>query len=191
MTKKQENNSNINKEISPEDTASQQTNNDAVSAKGTEEDLEKMLETAENEIKDTYDRLLRVSAEFENYKKRVSRETDEFKKYANEALISALLPIMDNLERAIDAFRENHSDQESLLEGVLLTHAEILKVLEKFGVVSIDAAGKPFDPNYHEAVMQETAEDHPDNTVIRELQKGYLMHNRLLRPSMVVVSKKE
>ena len=153
--------------------------------------LEKELETTEFELKDTYDRLLRVSAEFENYKKRTTRETDEFRKYANETLVSALLPIVDNLERAICACGENQSNQTSLLEGVCLTHAEILKVLEKFNVAAIDAVGLPFDPNYHEAVMQEPSEDHPDNTVVKELQKGYLMHTRLIRPAMVVVSKKE
>lgn len=154
------------------------------------ESVEEILETAENELKDTYDRLLRVSAEFENYKKRINRETEEFKKYANEALVSALLPVVDNLERAIAAFQDNHTDQASLLEGVSLTHAEILRVLERFHVTAVDAMGKPFDPNYHEAVMQEASDEHPENTVIKELQKGYVMHNRLIRPAMVVVSKK-
>jgi molecular chaperone GrpE len=152
--------------------------------------IEKRLETKELELKDTYDRLLRISAEFENYKKRITRETDDFKRYANESLVSALLPIVDNLERAICACGENDSDQDPLLEGVCLTHTEILKVLEKFSVTPVDAVGLPFDPNYHEAVMQEPSEDHPDNTVVKELQKGYLMHTRLIRPAMVVVSKK-
>ncbi len=194
MTRKKEKKIDVKDQQSSESTmpdsrVDETAGEDLPLVQGTE-DLEKRLEAAENELKDTHDRLLRVSAEFENYKKRITRETEEFKKYANESLVSALLPIVDNLERAIEAFRESHGDQASLLEGVSLTHAEILKVLEKFSVTSINAVGMPFDPNYHEAVMQEPSEDHPENTVIQELQKGYMMHNRLIRPSMVVVSKK-
>ena len=155
------------------------------------EELQKKLESKEQEVKEIYDRLLRVSAEFENYKKRAKRETDDFKKFANESLIAALLPVVDNLQRAVVLFKENGSHTEPSAEGVSLTLSEILKVLEKFNVTGIDALGQPFDPNFHEAMMQESSDDHPDNTVIKELQKGYRIHGRLLRPSLVVVSKKK
>ena len=154
-------------------------------------DLEERIETSEQELKDTYDRLLRVSAEFENFKKRATRESDEFRKYANEALVSALLPVVDNLERAVDSSKEGVSDNDALLEGVSMTLTEILKVLERFHVKPVESLGEIFDPNFHQAMMQETSNAHPENTVLQEMQKGYLIHNRLLRPAMVVVSKKE
>jgi molecular chaperone GrpE len=153
--------------------------------------LEKKLEAKEQEVKDIYDRLLRASAEFENYKKRARRESDEFKKYANESLIAALLPVVDNLQRAVSSFKESGLGKEPLSEGVSLTLAEMFKALERFHVTPIESLGQPFDPNFHEAVMQESSDAHPDNTVIRELQRGYRIHDRLLRPSMVVVSKKK
>jgi molecular chaperone GrpE len=153
------------------------------------QEIEKKLELKEQEVKEIYDRLLRATAEFENYKKRARRESDDFKKYANESLIAALLPVVDNLQRAISSFKENDCHKATLAEGVSLTLAEILKVLEKFNVTAIESLGQPFDPNFHEAMMQESSDAHVDNTVIRELQKGYRIHDRLLRPSLVVVSK--
>ena len=120
-----------------------------------------------------------------------ARELDEYRKYANEAIASALLPVVDNLERAVNASKEGACDDSALLEGVSLTLDEILKVLEKFHITPITSLGETFDPNFHQAMMQETSNEHPENTVLQEMQKGYLIHNRLLRPAMVVVSKKE
>jgi len=152
-------------------------------------ELEEKLEAKEQEAKEKYDSFLRVSAEFENYKKRSSREMSDFKKFANEMLLKEMLTIVDNLERALDSTGVNENSEAKVLEGVDLTLKEVLKVLEKFGVKPIDALEVVFDPNYHQAVMQEASEDHPEQTVLRELQKGYLLHDRLLRPAMVVVSK--
>jgi len=152
-------------------------------------DLKSKLEIKTAEAEENYDRLLRVSAEFENYKKRTAREMADFKKFANQSLLRELLPIIDNLELAIKAAAEVPDGKDAcLLDGVELTRKEILKVFENFHVEPIDALGKPFDPNYHEAVMREESDEHPENTVVNELQKGYLMHDRLLRPSMVVVA---
>jgi molecular chaperone GrpE len=152
-------------------------------------DLRSKLEIKTGEAEENYDRLLRVSAEFENYKKRTAREMAEFQKYANQALLKELLPIIDNLELAIKAAEgASGSTDACLLDGVELTRKEILKVFESFHVEPIDALGQPFDPNFHEAVMREESDEHPENTVVNELQKGYLMHDRLLRPSMVVVA---
>jgi len=128
-----------------------------------------------------------LSAEFENYKKRLSRERDEFRKFANEALIKEILSVVDNLERAIES-AENESENNCVVEGVDMTHKEILKVLEKFNAKPIKAFGETFDPNFHQAVMNEETDEYIENTVIRELQKGYMLHDRLLRPAMVVVS---
>ena len=130
-----------------------------------------------------------MSAEFENYKKRSAREMSDFKKFANESLLKEMLPIVDSLELALGSLNGKAVSESGLREGVELTLKEIVKTLEKFGVKPIESLEKVFDPNYHQAVMQETSQDHPGQTVLKELQKGYLIHERLLRPAMVVVSK--
>ena len=151
--------------------------------------LEEKLEAATREAQENYDRLLRVSAEFENFKKRSAREMDELRKFSNQALVKDLLPIIDNLELALKSSEESGQDVDSKLrEGVELTRREILKIFEKYNVKQIEALGEPFDPNYHEAVMREESDRYGENTVISELQKGYLMHDRLIRPTMVVVA---
>lgn len=135
------------------------------------------------------DRALRLSAEFENYKKRTQREINDFKKFANESIFRQLLSVVDNLERAISAAQEN-SEESALFEGVKLTHKDIIKLFETFNVKSVKAENEPFDPNFHQAVTQEENDEFPDNTVTTVLQKGYLLQDRLIRPAMVVVSKK-
>ncbi len=151
-------------------------------------EIQAELETAEQEAKETYDRFLRVSAEFENYKKRSAREMDDLRKYANQSLIVEMLAVVDNLERALNSSNGNSSNDKCMADGVNLTLKEILKVFEKFNVKPIESIGQPFDPNFHQAMMQEETDDYPENTVITELQKGYMIHDRLLRPSMVVVA---
>jgi molecular chaperone GrpE len=152
-------------------------------------ELEAKLETKEKEAVETYDRLLRVSAEFDNFKKRSTREMDEYRKFANQSLIKEMLSVVDNLELAMNSTNGHKAIDKDLLQGLEMTHREILKVFEKFNVKPIDAIGQPFDPAFHEAVMQEETNDSPKNTVINELQRGYMIHDRLLRPSMVVVAK--
>ena len=154
-----------------------------------QEKLEEKLKSKEQEAQEHYDRLLRVSAEFENYKKRASREMEDFRKFSNQSLIKEMLSVVDNLELAINSTIGHKDIDKGLVDGLEMTHREILKVFEKFKVKPISAKGQPFDPTFHEAVMQEESDDYPDNTVINELQKGYLIHDRLLRPSMVVVAK--
>jgi len=154
-------------------------------------DLEEKLHLAEAETKETYDRFLRLSAEFENFKKRTTRELNDFRKYANEALIREFLGVVDNLERALQSSGNGSQTDAGVLEGVEMTHKEILKIFEKFNVQPIESLDQPFDPKFHQAVMQESVEGKPDNTVTQELQRGYLMHDRLIRPAMVVVSKAE
>jgi len=153
------------------------------------ESLQKKLEDALSESQQHYDRLLRVSAEFDNFKKRSTRDADEFRKYANEALLKDLLHVVDNLERAIASSAESSDSNACVVEGVQMTLDEILKIFNKFGVKPIEAAGKPFDPAFHQAIMQQETDEHPDNTIISEMQKGYLLRDRLLRPAMVVVAK--
>ena len=167
----------------PPDGGSQTSETDVIA------ELEKKLEIAQQEAQANYDRLLRTSAEFENYKKRSARELQDFRKYANEALLKELLPVVDNLELAVKTAREDGNGQESLADGIDLTLKEILRVLNKFGVQAVEALNQPFDPVFHQAVVGEESDKHPKNTVIQELQKGYTLHDRLLRPSMVVVAK--
>ncbi|MBA4367409.1 MAG: nucleotide exchange factor GrpE [Desulfobacterium sp.] len=146
------------------------------------------LEAAKQEAKDNYDRFLRQTAEFENYKKRTAREMSDFRKYANETIIRELLPVVDNLERAIESSGGDEKSDSCVVEGVEMTLKSILKVFDQFQVKQLESMGKPFDPVFHQAVMREESEAYPENTVIRELQKGYLLHERMIRPAMVVVS---
>ena len=177
------------KEIESETPDTNDSEAPAPSEEAPEMELEEKLQLAETEAKETYDRFLRLSAEFENFKKRTTREMNDFRKYANESLIRELLSVVDNLERALQSTNDGTQTDTGVLEGVEMTHKEILKIFEKFNVQPIEALDQTFDPKFHQAVMQESVEDKPDNTVIQELQRGYLMHDRLIRPSMVVVSK--
>ena len=152
-------------------------------------EMEEKLESMGQEVKENYDRFLRVSAEFENYKKRAVREMNDFRKFANESFVKAMLPVVDNLDRAIESSNNDKHADTSVLEGVKMTLKEILKVFEQYNVKPFESLGKTFDPSLHQAVMQEETEAHPENSVVKELQKGYMMHDRLLRPAMVVVSK--
>lgn len=152
-------------------------------------DLEEKLAAAEAEAIENRDRMLRMAAELDNYKKRAARELDDIKKYATENLLRQLLTVVDNLERAIASAASENENGQSLVDGVALTLAEIMKILEKHYVSPIQALGEPFDPAFHQAMCQEESADQPPNTVVQEFQKGYLIHDRLLRPAMVVVSK--
>ncbi len=163
--------------------------NEADRGEPPEEELESKLTAAQEQARENYDRLLRISAEFDNYKKRTSREMRDVVRYANEKLLKELLGIIDNLERAIDSANQDNSSDESLVEGINLTLNEVLKILQRYDVQPVQALGEPFDPAFHQAMMQQEVDNQPANTVIQEMQKGYVMHDRLLRPAMVVVSK--
>jgi len=167
-------------DISP--TESEKTSGDAKS-------LEEQLEAAETKADENYDRFLRVTAEFENFKKRSQREIADYRKFANESVIKEILSTVDNLERALAIQKGGTEDFEGLRHGVEMTLMGLMDTLQRFGVSPLKSHGKPFDPNVHQAVSQEESEQHPDNTVSQELQKGYMLNDRLLRPSMVVVSK--
>ena len=193
---------NTDSEVPPPDTEAQEVINknektsaadenaiDEAAAGDPVKELEAKLNAKQEEAEETYDRLLRVSAEFDNYKKRSTRELEDFRKFANQSLLKEMLSVVDNLELAIHSADENQTHESSLKAGLDLTHREILRVFEKFQVTLIESKGEAFDPTYHEAVMQEETDEFPENTVITEMQKGYLIHDRLLRPAMVVVAK--
>jgi molecular chaperone GrpE len=155
--------------------------------KGIEE-LKKKLEETEKEAKDHYERLLRVAADFENYKKRAAKDKEEWVKFANEDLLKAILPFIDNLERAVN-HAEKVKDTGVMIEGVRLTLQQLLQILNKFGVSPIESIGKPFDPTFHEAMLMVETDQREPNQVVEEFQKGYLINDRLLRPATVSVSK--
>ena len=163
------------------------------SSEGTELDLiRNELKTKEQAVKEQVDRYLRTLADFENYKKRSQKDQIEQAKFSNERLIKEFLPVLDNLDRAIAHSRETR-DFEKILAGVELTYKEFISVLSRFGVNPIESLHKPFDPTYHQAVGQVELKDGagpPDDHVVNEVQKGYCLHERLLRPSLVMVSKK-
>ena len=152
------------------------------------EELKKKLEEKEKEFKEHHDRLLRLAADFENYKKRAAREKEDWTKFANEDLIKAILPFIDNLERAVN-HAQKVADTGVLIEGVRLTLQQLLQALNKFGLSSFESVGKPFDPAKHEAMLVVETNQHEPNQVVEEFQKGYLLNDRLLRPATVSVSK--
>ncbi|MGE3727567.1 MAG: nucleotide exchange factor GrpE [Candidatus Sericytochromatia bacterium] len=134
------------------------------------------------------DQLMRVAADFENYKRRNAREREDLIKFAGQQIVTNLLDVIDNIERAI----QNEIKPEefpNFVEGVKMIHKQFLDVLQKSGVSVIEAVGQPFNPEYHEAIMSESTNDYPDETVVAEFQKGYQMNGRVLRASMVKVSK--
>ncbi|MGI6119211.1 MAG: nucleotide exchange factor GrpE [Desulfosporosinus sp.] len=149
-----------------------------------EEELAKVKAKAEEQ----YNQLIRLQAEYDNYRKRTLKEKTEIIKYATEGLMGELLPILDNFDRAISAAKVT-SDFASFSQGVEMIFRQIETALGKEGLKAIDAVGQPFDPNIHEAVLQVATDEHPENTIIEELQKGYYLKDKVLRPSMVKVSK--
>jgi len=152
------------------------------------EELKKKLEEKEKEAKEYYDRLLRAAADLENFKKRAAKDKEEWTKFATEDLIKAILPVIDNLERAVN-HAEKVADTGVMIEGVRLTLKQILQTLNRFGLAPFESVGKPFDPAIHEAMLVVESNQHEPNSVVEEFQKGYLLNDRLLRPATVSVSK--
>ena len=168
---------------------STQVNIDDAAALSTElASLRERLEAKEQEAKNNYDRYVRQVAEAENFKKRNLRERDDAIRFANESLLKDLLPVIDNLERAI-AHAAGEQNENPLLEGVEMVLKGFLDVLNKFGVTQIVAVGQPFDPSKHEAMAQVASDVHEPNTVVEELHKGYTFRDRLLRAALVTVAK--
>jgi len=151
------------------------------------------VELIQTELEDLKGKYLRLYAEFENYKKKVQKDKEEFIKYSNETMAYELLPVIDNLEMALKHAGEGYSDEASsaLAQGVQNTLRELYRTLEKFGVSAIEALNQPFDPSYHHAMSQIPRSDVENNTVVEEFRKGYTYKEKVLRPSLVAVSKKE
>jgi molecular chaperone GrpE len=142
------------------------------------------------ELTAAQDRELRCHAELDNYRKRAARELEERLRYANMGLLRDLLPVVDNVDRAIAA-AENNADAAALLEGFKMVHKQLGEALARHHCRPIDALFQPFDPHKHHAVMQQPSADHPPHTVLIVTQNGYELHDRVVRPSQVIVSKTE
>jgi molecular chaperone GrpE len=150
--------------------------------------LRQELDAKSEEAKNNYDRFVRQAADLENFKKRATREKEDAVRFANESLVKDLLPVIDNLERAV-AHAQGGGNGKPLVDGVEMVLKGLLDVLAKHGVAQISAVGQPFDPGKHEAMAQVGTEDHAPNTIIKEHHKGYLLKDRLLRPALVTVAK--
>lgn len=151
--------------------------------------LEEQLEASREEARKNWDLYLRSRADLDNYRKRAQREREDVVRFGQENLLRELLPVIDNLERAVSHARDETKEGESLLAGVELTLTQLRKTLERAGVQAFNATGEPFDPSRHEAMGQLESADQKPNTVVQELQKGYLLNDRLLRPALVMVAK--
>ncbi len=152
------------------------------------EALRKQIECLEKQVELERANHLRALADFQNFKRRIEEQRGELAQFANRELILGLLPVLDNFERALAAAEQTGS-YEALVSGVGLTLRQLQDFLKKNGVETIEAQGKEFDPEFHEAVARVEDSEHPDNTIVDELQRGYMMHSRVLRPAMVKVAR--
>jgi molecular chaperone GrpE len=158
---------------------------DSISTQELEEMKAKAAKADEN-----WDKFLRAAAELDNYRKRVAREKEELARFTSERVVAALLPALDNLERAIDAAQEHGAENSSLLDGITQVYSQFRRSLVEFGLQEVIAnAGHPFDPNLHEAVSHVESDEHAEGHVVEQLQRGYKLADRLLRPARVIVSK--
>ncbi|HBI47952.1 MAG TPA: nucleotide exchange factor GrpE [Smithella sp.] len=175
--------------IAKHDQSSEQHNEKVVAEDHNKEieDLKKKLEEKEKESTANYDKYLRSVAEWDNYKKRVIKEKADIIKYGKEDIVKDILPFMDSLDRALE---HDTGDIQAFKNGIALIQDQLLCCLKKHGVERIATAGADFDPNFHEALMQTESDQHEDNKIVSEMEKGYLLNGRLLRPSRVCVCKK-
>jgi molecular chaperone GrpE len=157
----------------------------------TSEQLEELKQQAAKS-NENWERLLRTTADLDNFKKRAAREKQDSIKYANENLLQKLIPILDNFDMAVSAAQNTQADAavKSLQTGINMIHQQLRSALSEAGLEEIDAAGKTFDPNFHEAVSQQETADVPEGQVVQQLRKGFKFRERLLRPATVVVAKK-
>lgn len=145
------------------------------------------LETLRAEIEALKASELRIRADFDNFRRRTTEEAVKRAQFASQSVVERLLPLMDNFERALQA-EALSEDAKQIQTGVDMIHRQLSELLAAEGVQAIEAVGQPFDPNFHQAVMQEASTEFESGVVMLELQKGYMMHDRVLRPSMVKVS---
>lgn len=164
-----------------DDAVAQETQSEA--SEGEPSELDKVRMQAE----ENYQRLLRVQADFDNFRRRARAEKEDFAKYASLKLIEQLLPIVDNFDRALASSKET-KDFDALAKGLDMTYRGMDQLLTAEGLKPIEAVGQPFNPEFHQAVMQVESDEHEEGIVVEELQKGYILKDKVIRPAMVKVS---
>lgn len=152
---------------------------------------ESEIESLKNELEDYKDRYLRIYAEFENARKRMDRDRQEFIKYASANLMVEFLNVLDNLERSVNAARTKHQDYDAFIKGIEMVMSQVYEMLKKNGLEAIEAKGKPFDPHCHEILMQEETENFEDGIVMDEFQRGYKLGDRVVRTTKIKIAKKK
>ena len=179
------------KEQSDQQKKESNVDQDAENADAQKEDeteaMQREIEQLKKEKEDTYQRMLRIQAEYENYKKRTQKEKEAERKYKSQDLVQELLPVLDNFERALKV--EATEETKSLIDGITMVYNQLQDALKSQGVEVIEAEGKEFDPNIHHAVMQVEEEGIESNIIVEELQKGSMLKDRVVRPAMVKVNK--
>ncbi len=173
---------------------SEAENSDAIEAVDaasiTPEQFEE-LKTLAAKADENWERLVRTTADFDNFKKRVAREKTEAIQFANSSLLEKLLPVMDSFEMALSALQNSKDEKSSSLQaGIMMVQSQLKNILAESGLEEINATGKPFDPTQHEAVSQQETADVPEGQVVQQMRKGYKLRERLLRPASVIVAKK-
>ena len=194
MVDKNPNQADMSKQTKPESTPDQQpaatipkVEAAAAQPNPADDELGRDIEQLRAELDAAKDRALRFQAELDNYRKRVSRQMDEERRYAQVPLIGDLLPVLDNISRALEA-AEKTADAVSLLEGFKMMGRQLQAVLQRHHCTRIESLGQPFDPHLHHAILQQPSAEVPPNTVLHETQAGYRVHDRVVRPAHVIVS---
>ncbi|WP_404403979.1 nucleotide exchange factor GrpE [Jeotgalibacillus malaysiensis] len=167
--------------------AVEETEETADQAVDQEESVEAQEVNWQQKAEEAEDKYLRLHAEFNNYRRRIQKENETLQKYRAQNIVTGILPALDNFERALNIETSN-DESASLLKGMQMVHSSLLEALKAEGVEIIESTGQQFDPNLHQAVMQVSEEGYESNTVIEELQKGYKLKDRVIRPSMVKVN---
>jgi len=175
-------------EVEQDIPASVELEGEEINSETEVETLKEELNQALSDAKNHQEQYLRTLADMENLRKRTQREKEDLAKFANENILREILPVVDNLERAVEHAEESESC-DGLFEGVQMTLTQFSQLLEKFGVEPVDAVGQPFDPAYHQAMGQMESDEYPPNTVVQQMQKGYQLNKRLLRPAFVMLAK--
>lgn len=191
MPKKKKKQDEIVTEEVAEEAASEAREANGAAVESIEEQLRTELEQAQADAQGAQEQYLRTLADMDNLRKRTQREKEELAKFANESILRDILEVVDNLERAVEHAEQAKMGETGagLLEGVQMTLEQFSQLLKKFGVAPVAALGQAFDPAHHQAMGQLETEDYPANSVAQEMQKGYLLNDRLLRPALVMVAK--
>ena len=187
-----ENKDEVREEINDNETREEINDNIEATVEEAKEDIDNSVdnvedETSKKEIEELNNRLIRLQADFNNYKKRVEKEKEAIVSYAVEGLVTELLNALDNFDRALEVEYEENS--KAFYEGVEMVHKQLLEILSNNGLEEIESLNQKFDHNYHYAVSQQESDEHDEDTVIQVLSKGYKLKDKVIRPSMVIVSK--